>query len=85
MTSKEGGHSERNFFLNVSCKETVVYTFVSIFTKLGFYGDKKRTKLARNESAKDDSMIKMTIKRSPTSSRKKIQCILMKKKVQCSV
>ena len=62
--------------MKVNCSETAVYTVVSKFTMLENFRDKKKTGRPRKKSMRDDSMIKSSMKRSPTNTRKfsKIRC-----------
>ena len=52
--------------VNIGCSKHVSY-----FTKLGNYWDEERKGRPRKELTDDESMIKLTVKISPTSSHKK--------------
>ena len=52
VSSKEEGYSVRKSFVNLGYSETTVSTFVSCFTKLGNFGDEKKTGLAKKNRRK---------------------------------
>ena len=70
MTSKEEGCSECQISVKIGCSKPVAHTALSYFTKRGINWDEERKWHPRKTSTGDESMLKLTVKRSPTSSHK---------------
>ena len=71
VTLHEEGHSERKIAVEMACSKTAVNTVINNFELYGSYSDKKRSGRSRKTSHIDDPMMKLTVSRSKTSSRKK--------------
>ena len=67
VTLKENGYSERVVSVTMGSSKIVAHTTVSYFTKLRMYGNKKRIELPRIRSAREVSMMKTKVERSPRS------------------
>ena len=66
MTSKEEGCSEYQTCLNIGCSKPVAHTTLIYFTKLEICWDDEWKWHLRKTSTGDESMKKMTVKRSPS-------------------
>ena len=71
MTLKEEGYSEWKIYVKLGCSKQVVLTAVNCFTKFRTYGDRREKRHPRETSTVDESIMKLTVKKSPTNSNKK--------------
>ena len=68
MNLKEERCSEGQISLKLGCSKSVPQTAVSNFIKLKIYWDDESKRRLRKTSTGDDSMLKLTVKRSSASS-----------------
>ena len=71
MTLKEEGCSKCHTSVKIGCSKPVAHAAVNYFTKLRIYWDEERKGHPRKTSTGDESMMKLNVKISPSSSHKK--------------
>ena len=71
VTSQEEGCSEFQIPTKIGSSKPVAHTAVSYITRLVNYWDKERKGSPRKTLTGDESMTKLTVERSSTSSHKK--------------
>ena len=85
VTLYKEGYSERNIAAKMGCSKTAVHSAIKKFETEGVFSDFKKTGRPRKTSKRDDNLMKLIVKRSPTSSCKKIQANLLRKGCKVSL